>query len=95
MEMAPQKVGRAIDLAKFLYKQGKVQESDAIFAIAEKIDPNDPRYLWERANAYIQAKRNLGEAKVLLEKYIRAPLGPEDHPREEAQKLLKIASAGA
>lgn len=95
MDMAPQRIGRVLDLAKFLSKQGKEQESDAIFAMAEKINPNDPRYLWERANSYIRAKRNLDQAKVLLEKYIRAPLGPEDHPRAEAQKLLKIASSGA
>lgn len=95
MEMAPQRMGRVIDLARFLSKQGKVQESDAIFELAEKINPNDPRYLWERANSYIRAKRNLDQAKVLLEKYLSAPLGPEDHPREEARKLLKIASSGA
>lgn len=95
MEMAPKQMGRVIDLARFLSKQGKVQESDAVFEVAEKINPNDPRYLWERANSYIRAKRNLDQAKVLLEKYMKAPLGPEDHPRAEAQKLLKIASSGA
>jgi tetratricopeptide (TPR) repeat protein len=95
MEMAPKQMGRAIDLARFLSKQGKVQESDAVFALAEKINPNDPRYLWERANSYIRAKRNLDQAKLLLEKYMKAPLGPEDHRPEEARKLLKLASSGA
>ena len=41
--MAPQQVGRLIDLARFLAKQGRYQESDQSFRKAEKIAPNSPK----------------------------------------------------
>ena len=40
--LAPQQIGRFIDLAKFLAKQGRFQEADQSFAKAEKIAPNSP-----------------------------------------------------
>lgn len=92
LDIAPRQVGRVIDLAKFLAKQGRAQESDAVFEQAEKIAPNDPKLLFARADTYIKNKRNLEAAKVLLERYLKAPLTPDDPSREEAQKLLKIAS---
>ena len=92
LDIAPRQVGRIIDLAKFLAKEGKAQESDAIFEQAEKIAPDDPKLLFAKADAYIKSKRNLEAAKVLLERYLKAQLTPDDPPREEAQKLLKIAS---
>jgi tetratricopeptide (TPR) repeat protein len=92
LELAPRQVGRVIDLAKFLAKQGREQESDALFAEAEKIAPNEPKVLFARASVYIRSQRNLGTAKSLLERYLKAPLTPEDPPREEAQKLLKTVS---
>lgn len=95
-DMAPKSVGRAIDLAKFLSKQGRLQESEVIFAQAEKLNPNNPRLMFERASAYVRAKQNLGTAKQLLEKYLQSSLTPDDPPRSEAQKLLKQAvQAGA
>jgi Flp pilus assembly protein TadD len=92
VEIAPRQVGRVIDLAKFLAKQGKEQESEALFAEADKIAPNDPKVLFARADSYIRAKRNLDAAKALLERYLKSPLTPEDPSREEAQKLLKTVS---
>jgi tetratricopeptide (TPR) repeat protein len=93
--MAPKSVGRAIDLAKFLANHGRVQESEAVFTHAAKIAPDSPRLLFERANAYVKAKKNLDEAKVLLERYLKSPLTPDDPPRAEAQRLLKQAQTGA
>jgi tetratricopeptide (TPR) repeat protein len=94
--MAPKSVGRAIDLARFLSKQGRDQESDVIFAQAEKIAPNSPRLMFERASAYVRAKKNLDIAKQLLERYLQSSLTPDDPPRAEAERLLRKAeSAGA
>lgn len=95
-QMAPKSVGRAIDLARFLANHGRTQESEAILAQAETIAPNHPRLLFERANTYIKAKKNLQVAKALLEQYLKSPLTPDDPPRAEAERLLKqIASLGA
>lgn len=89
VNLAPRQVGRIIDLAKFVGNQGRHQESDAIFAQAEKVSPNEPRLLFERASLYIRSKKNLNEAKTLLERYLRSPLTPDDPPRAEAERLLK------
>jgi tetratricopeptide (TPR) repeat protein len=95
-QLAPRSVGRAIDLARFLSKQGRLQESETVFAQAEKIAPDSPRLLFERASAYVRAKKNLSEAKQMLEQYLRAPLTPDDPPRAEAERLLRQAvQAGA
>ncbi|MBI4908061.1 MAG: tetratricopeptide repeat protein [Acidobacteria bacterium] len=87
--VAPNQVGRVLDLAKLLYKQGRVKEGEAEFAKAEKMAPNSPKVLFAKAAAYIQAKRNLDQAKLLLKKYLQSPLTPDDPTREEAEKLLK------
>jgi Flp pilus assembly protein TadD len=92
IEIAPLQVGRVIDLAKFLSKHGRDQESEALFLKAEKLAPNEPKVLFERASVYIHSKRNLDAARSLLERYLKMPLTPEDPPREEAQKLLKAVS---
>lgn len=92
--MAPSEVGRLIDLARFLSKQGRYQESDQSFRKAEKIAPNSPQLLYARADTYIQQGRNLAAARKLLERYLQAQLTPEDPPRAEAEKLLKKASGG-
>jgi len=94
-EMAPKSVGRAVDLARFLSKQGRDQESEVIFAQAEQIAPNNPRLLFEHASAYVRAKKNLGAARELLEKYLQSPLTPDDPPRAEAERLLRQAASGA
>jgi tetratricopeptide (TPR) repeat protein len=94
--MAPRSVGRAIDLARFLSNHGRLQESEAVFAQAEKIAPNAPRLLFEKASALVRAKKNLPEARTLLERYLRSPLTPDDPPRSEAERLLKeTAQRGA
>jgi len=88
MELAPHQVGRAIDLAKFLAKQGRFEESENAFRVAEKVDPHAPKILYARAEAYIGAHRNVSAAKQLLEKYLSAKLTPDDPPRAGARKLL-------
>jgi Flp pilus assembly protein TadD len=92
MQLAPKQVGRVIDLARYLAKRGRVQESDEVFAQAEKIAPGSPKLLYSRARTYVETKRNLDQARKLLQRYMRSNLTPEDPPREEAQKLLRKAN---
>jgi hypothetical protein len=47
--------------------------------------------LFVRAEAYIQQKRNLNDARRLLERYLASPLTPDDPPREDARALLSKA----
>ena len=94
MELAPRQVGRAIDLAKFLAKHDRFEESEKTFQAAEKIAPNAPKLMYARAATYIEAKRKIETAKDLLERYLTAPLTPDDPPRSDARKLLRQVSGG-
>jgi tetratricopeptide (TPR) repeat protein len=92
-EMAPKQVGRIVDLAKYLAKRGQIQESEAMWDHAAHMAPNNPKILFERAHTYIKEKRNLDQARDLLEKYLQSQLSPEDPPRHEAENLLKKIGA--
>ncbi len=87
--VAPQEVGHMITLAKFLADQGRDKESDAVFLQAERLKPNAPELWFARADVLIKKKRNLQEAKNLLQKYVKAPITVDDPPKQEAAKLLK------
>jgi tetratricopeptide (TPR) repeat protein len=89
IEATPQQVGRFIDLAKFLAKQGRYQEADESFARAEKVAPNSPKLMYAKAELYIRSGRNLQVARELLKRYLSSNISPEDPPRSEALKLLK------
>ena len=89
MEAAPTHVGLVVDLAKFLSKRGRTEESEQAFRAAEQIAPNSPRLLYSRAETYIKAGRNLGAARDLLKRYLSATLSPDDPSRLDAEKLLK------
>jgi len=88
-ELAPRQVGRVLVLARYLAKHGRVKESDALFDQAARMDPANPRVMFDRAAAYIGENRDLETARKLLEQYLQAPLTPEDPPRERAEALLK------
>ncbi len=92
-ELAPRQVGRFIDLAKFLAKRGRVQESEAMWDHAARLAPHNPKLMFERAHTYIKSQRNLPQARELLEKYIQSQLTPDDPPRTEAENLLKKLGA--
>jgi len=94
VEMAPRRVNRLVDLAKFLAGRGRLRESDALFDQAAGIDPNDKRLLYGRAEAYIKGKRNLSAARKSLEAYLQADLTPDDPSREDARKLIQRAVSG-
>lgn len=88
MDLAPRQVGRVLDLAKYLAKHGRIQESEVAFDRAERLQPNSPQVAFARAHVYIEQKRNLDKARALLEKYLQSPLTPDDPSREQAEKLL-------
>ena len=88
-ELAPRQMGRVLVLARYLANHGRVKESDALFEQAARMAPNSPRVMFDRANAYINEKRDLDVARKLLEQYLKSPLTPEDPPRERAEALLK------
>lgn len=91
IDVSPQAVGRFIDLAKFLAKQGRFQEADQNLANAEKIGPNEPKVIYTKADLLIQQKRDLGVAKDLLKRYMTLKLSPDDPSKADAQKLLRQA----
>jgi cytochrome c-type biogenesis protein CcmH/NrfG len=89
IEAAPHQVGRIVDLARLLTKQGRYQEADQSIAKAERIAPNSPKLIFAKADLLIKSKRNLDVARDLLKHYIKLTLSPEDPPRSDAEKLLK------
>jgi len=94
-ELAPDDLGRVLDVARFLARQGRISESEEMFAKAEAMWPGSPKLWFARAQVYVNGKRNLETARRLLDQYIRSTrLTPDDPPRHEARKLLKAASGG-
>jgi Flp pilus assembly protein TadD len=89
LEIAPTQPGRFLELAKFLAKRGRIAESEAMFEEAARLSPNNPHQMFDRASLYIKQRRNLAEARALLERYLRLPLTPNDPPRDRAEVLLK------
>ena len=90
----PQRIGRLLDLAKFLARQGRFQEADQSIQQAERLEPNSPRVIYAKADLYIKNGRNLELAKQLLQQYMSMELSPDDPPRSEAAKLLKQVQGG-
>jgi tetratricopeptide (TPR) repeat protein len=93
MDLAPRQVGRVVALARYLSAHGRTKESDALFDQAEKIAPEDPHVIYERASAYVKSGRNLDEARKLLHRYLEAPITPSDPPKSDAQSLLRKIGA--
>ncbi len=93
-ELAPKSVGRVLDVARFLARRGRFQESVTWLGRAETMAPKSPQVLFQTAQTYIEAKQKLPEARAMLQAYLAGPLNPELPPREEAEKLLKQAAGG-
>ncbi len=87
--IAPHQVGHMIALARFLANQGRIGESDAVFEQAEHSAPNAPTVWFARADTFIKQKRNYDEAKLLLQKYVKASITVDDPPKGDALRLLK------
>jgi tetratricopeptide (TPR) repeat protein len=88
IQLAPGDIGRVIDLANFLSKQKRYEDSEQQFDLAGQMTPNSPKLMFARATAYVQSGRNLSQAKALLSQYAGSRLTPDDPPRSEAAKLL-------
>jgi len=91
VELAPAESGRIVDLARFLAKRGRLEESDKLFAQAIKLSPNKPGVAFAEARTDIENHRNMEQARKLLLGYLQASLTPDDPPRHEAEKLLQRA----
>jgi Flp pilus assembly protein TadD len=89
VELAPRQVGRVLVLARYLANHDRVKESDALFEQAARMAPNSARVMFDRAAAYIKENRDLDVARELLERYLEAPLTPDDPPRGRAEAMLK------
>ena len=90
---APRQIGKLIDLARLLTKQGRYQEADKTIDTAEQIAPDNPRLMFARADLYIRTNRHLDVARQLLQKYLSSSLTPDDPPRAQAEKLLHKAGS--
>jgi tetratricopeptide (TPR) repeat protein len=88
VELAPKQIYRVLELARYLAKRGRMGESDTLFAQATQMEPQNPRVMYYRAETYVESRRNLEDARRLLEHYLALPLTPDDPPRESAQALL-------
>jgi tetratricopeptide (TPR) repeat protein len=88
---SPQRIGRLIEMARFLAKQGRFQEADQSLARAEKIAPDSPRVVYAKADIYVKNRRNLEVAQQLLKRYLSMAISPDDPPKAEAARLLKQA----
>ena len=89
VEIGPRQIGHLLSLARFLALQGRVHESDVVFQQAQQIAPNAPQLWFARADVLIKGNRDLGEARNLLQKYMKASLTVDYPPKTEATRLLK------
>jgi cytochrome c-type biogenesis protein CcmH/NrfG len=93
--MGPEKVYPVLELAQFLARRNRHEESDQAFQQAASVAPDSPRILFARAESLIKGKRNVAEARDLLKQYLAAQgLTPDDPPRWEALRLMKKAPEG-
>jgi len=91
VQEAPRQVARLLDLARYLARHGQISESEKTFDQAAQLAPGSPRVTFARAQTYVEQRRNLEQARALLEQYLQSDLTPDDPSRGEAEKLLKEA----
>jgi tetratricopeptide (TPR) repeat protein len=89
MELAPNEPGRVVDLARYLAKLGRMEESDSYFAEAAKRWPNHPAVAFEQAKTDIDHHREAERSKELLQQYLKAQVTPDDPSKQSAEKLLR------
>ena len=87
--LGPKQPGRVVDLAQFLARRGRFEESERTFAQAASLEPDAPRLLYAHAETWIRAKRNLEQAKQYLNRYLGANLTSDDPTRSDARRLLR------
>ncbi len=88
VELEPDEVAHRLSLASFLARRERYPESDRLFAAA--LDEHDRPSVWyARAKALVRSGRSPGEARRLLDRYLRTPLEtPDAEPYSNARKLL-------
>jgi Flp pilus assembly protein TadD len=91
VQFAPRETGRLVDLARFLAKRGRLEESDSHFTAAERLAPHDPQVTFAEAQTNIENRRNLDRARALLQQYLVSDVTPDDPPKQNAQQLLRTA----
>jgi tetratricopeptide (TPR) repeat protein len=89
VDLAPDDVGRALDLARYLAKLGRIEDSEALFAQAAERWPDDPGIAFARGKFYVDSHREPERARQLLERYLKADVTPDDPPKQAAEKLLR------
>ena len=99
MELAPRQVGRVLDLAKYLAKRGRIQESEAAFDKAAQLAPNSPKVMF-RARPHLRgAKAQPGQsqrtADPISEKQSDARRSAAPAGRETAASRSPAPSVGA
>jgi cytochrome c-type biogenesis protein CcmH/NrfG len=94
LEVAPQQVGRFLDLARFLVRRGRLDEADQVLLRAGKASPDNPRLMFATAEIYVKAHYNLDVARQLLKRYMSAAITADDPPKSEAAKLLRQVQGG-
>jgi len=92
VEVAPLEIGKLIELARFLVRQGRVQEADQSLARAESIAPTSRTLMLAKAELFIQTGRK-PQARAILESYLSTQLTADDPPRSEALRLLRQAGS--
>jgi tetratricopeptide (TPR) repeat protein len=92
VEIAPQQIGKLIELARFLVRQGRVQEADQSLARAERIAPGNFTLMLAKAELFIKTGRK-PQAREILQRYLSAQLTADDPPRSEALRLLRQAGS--
>jgi len=91
INVAPHQLGHLLALGRFLATQGRNKESDAVFLEAQTKHPNAPQVLFAWASVLIKQRRDLPQAKTMLQQYMEASITPDDPPKNEARRLLKEA----
>lgn len=90
VRLDPQEIGHQLSLASFLARQGRLDESDSLFAEALERAPDSPAVWFSRAKALVRAERGLEEARSLLNRYLAAELPtPDSDPHWQARELLE------
>jgi len=92
--LEPSQAGRLLDVASFLARRKRYDESDAAFRDADRIAPGDPKVLFARASALVAGGRHLAVARQLLDKYLQSQLNPDLPSRKEAEQLLRKVQSG-
>jgi cytochrome c-type biogenesis protein CcmH/NrfG len=91
MQLAPDDIGRVIDLASFLSGQGRYQESEILFDSARQMAPDSPKLMFAQAASYVRTGRKLPEARALIRRYMESQHSPDDPSRSEVERILRAS----